>query len=350
MKKVITIMVMLLLILLFFSCASGKESGESAGYMRISMMVGTAEVRLSGAAFRPARVGMLLRQNDVVKTLGHNSSCSLSTPGGSVVRLGGDSLLIMKKLYQGGKIKAEKTGLELFAGKVIVRTKKLFNKESFAVRTKSAIAGVRGTQFVVSIDENNNTSVGVKSGRVLVSRKLSAPDKTADRVVKTLAKENPVLLKPDQQVVIKNSDNVRIVKAAREELKEIKTEGAEKPVIKEVIQEVIEKVSKAVKKQRVTVKPESVRFDYKKDRQLEKDFEALEKLKIELEKKKASSSAKEGQGDSLKAAHEGVQADKEPSLSREEIEARRKKFEAERLRALKREKMLRERKTQDDRE
>ena len=368
MKRVLTAS-LLVAVLLMSAC--GKDGGKktlrkTAGYMKVSLMTGKAEARLSGGAFRPVRVGMLLRESDIVKTVGANSSCSLSTPGGSVIRLGGDSLLVMKKLYRDGKINVEKTGLELLAGRVIVKAKKLFDKESFTVRTKTATAGVRGTQFVVSIDKNNNTSVGVKTGRVLVSRKLRDKDKKVDTVVKKIAEENTVLLSPAQQVVIRSRDNHTIIAAAKSEMTTVKAKSAKIPSVRDVV----EGINRRVRRRRIVIRLRGVRFNYRTDRRLRRDFNELERLEPDTGKagrKKMQAPGKvrnvrhgihrvPGRGDGDESAlnkkhdEEALRRKRRVAERRRLLEARRRRFEAERRRALNNERALRRRKTHDDRE
>jgi len=255
----------------FGSCA-GVNKSELAAYMKISMMVGKVKVRLSGGQFRSARVGMRLHQSDVVKTVGSTSVCDLRTPGGSVVRLDGESVLVMSRLYRDGKIKVEKTGLELLAGRVIVKAKKLFKRETFFIRTKTAIAGVRGTEFVVSIDIKNNTRVGVKSGKVLVSRKLGSAKKAVDTVVKAIAAEKKVLLNPGQQVIIRKKDNDTLTAVADSELLVRKGRNFS-------LKKVIRKVLLRAARKRVRFIPQRRPFYYLRERGLKRDFEQLQPSK-----------------------------------------------------------------------
>ena len=212
--KVRTLIAILAVFSVLLGCGGkGGDEAEGARFLRVSQILGKVEIKLVGGQFRPARAGMRLGERDEVKTGGTGSTCILQTPGGSVVRLGADSLLVMAKLYRNGKLKTEKTGLELLAGQVIVRAKKLLGGEEFSVRTKSATAGVRGTEFMVQVDALRNTRVAVRQGRVLVRRLLSITATVAG-LKKALEDDTTIVLDPAQQVNILEKDNTKIVDVA----------------------------------------------------------------------------------------------------------------------------------------
>lgn len=65
---------------------------------------------------------------------------------------------------------SEKTSVNISSGKTFVRANKLMSdKSSFTVRTPTAIAGVRGTEFLVNVQKNNTTSFSMLSGSLGVS-------------------------------------------------------------------------------------------------------------------------------------------------------------------------------------
>lgn len=61
---------------------------------------------------------------------------------------------------------AKNTSLEMFSGKVQCKVDKLGQDSSFTVKTPSAVAGVRGTQFETVMDNKMNTMVAVSEGKV----------------------------------------------------------------------------------------------------------------------------------------------------------------------------------------
>jgi hypothetical protein len=207
-NRILNLVLVSLFLLTLLAGCGGKKDGEEARFLRVSGLLGKVEVCLVGGEFRPATTGMRLGEKDQVRTSGPDSSCVLQTPGGSVVRMAGDSLLVMNKLYRDGKLNTEQTGLELLAGKVIVRAKKLLGSEEFSVRTKSATARVRGTEFVVTVDDKSDTRVAVKQGVVIVQRKLDVAGKP---LAKALEADSSVTLQASQQVMVKDEDNKKLL-------------------------------------------------------------------------------------------------------------------------------------------
>ena len=110
--------------------------------------------------------GMKLSKNAIVETK-KGARLELSLPDSSIVRIAPNTRLKLVKLNTGA---SNSTELELQAGRVWSKVKKAIGKKpSFSVKTKNAVAGVRGTVFGVDYDENKaSSSVSVYEGRVSV--------------------------------------------------------------------------------------------------------------------------------------------------------------------------------------
>lgn len=372
----------LLLLALFAGC-SGDKKGEEARFLRVSGLLGKVEVCLVGGEFRPATTGMRLGEKDQVRTSGADSSCVLQTPGGSVVRMAGDSLLVMSKLYRDGKLNTEQTGLELLAGKVIVRAKKLLGGEEFSVRTKSATAGVRGTEFVVTVDDKSDTRVAVKHGIVIVQRKL---DDSGKPLAKALQADSSVTLQASQQVTVKDEDNKKLLTV----VDQISQQNKDADVTSQIKQ-----VKDQLVKDNIDAQPKTEVISIADDPALQKDFSDLDTLPQGTDSTNTPPADGSGNTDSSltppantgtppvdnklqgRRDHgrrhniQGRQRHDEDGLTPEQRDAaerkrmmeakrqaderqrlmdeRRKKHDAENQEALDREKRLRERRTRDDR-
>ena len=72
-------------------------------------------------------------------------------------------------IRQGG---IESTTVDLDSGKMLCKPKKLIKSESFMVKTPTAVAGVRGTQFTVEADTNGTSRIKVFEGSVKVAKRV----------------------------------------------------------------------------------------------------------------------------------------------------------------------------------
>lgn len=92
---------------------------------------------------------------------------SLKTPMGDTIELSGSTYMKLENLDSTkGKTKVS---LELFKGIATNKVSKLGPESSFTIRTPSAVAGVRGTEFQVAVSETGETEVDVMEGEVGVA-------------------------------------------------------------------------------------------------------------------------------------------------------------------------------------
>ncbi len=118
----------------------------------------------------PVAIGSDLSDDDTIRT-GKNSTILLELPENvGYVRLMPETELKVNKIkvdrsFEGGQI-AE---LSIVKGKVITKVRKFNRKSSkLQIHTKGATAAVRGTSFLTSFNENNETKVLVGDGKVSV--------------------------------------------------------------------------------------------------------------------------------------------------------------------------------------
>ncbi len=120
---------------------------------------GTVEVRIGGAEWKPAEAGMVLYQNDEIRTGKESKASLLLDENGQTgnFELKPDSRLrlgVMQKDVQTGD---KTTILDLALGQVLVHAQKLKGKSRFEVHTANSTTGVRGTTFLVSAAPKKET-------------------------------------------------------------------------------------------------------------------------------------------------------------------------------------------------
>jgi len=88
---------------------------------------------------------------------------------GSLVSLGEKTEIRIVELTADNTSKLVQAAIFLRVGRFFANISRFVNRESrFSVRTQTAVAGVRGTDFVVETDDSMQTDVGVFDGEVTV--------------------------------------------------------------------------------------------------------------------------------------------------------------------------------------
>lgn len=126
-----------------------------------------------------------LKEGDRIRT-GSKSNIRIEFPGGSLVRIGPNSLFKIDKI---GK---EKNGLHLSRGSLGAKIINIIEGIiTFEVETPSAVAAVRGTEFTLKV-KRRETVLSVKEGNVLLIaegiEKLVSTDQTS-----SVTRDNPPL-------------------------------------------------------------------------------------------------------------------------------------------------------------
>jgi len=131
--------------------ATGIARAEDVGQVKVAK--GMVQVERAGKRV-PATVGMPIQQSDVVIT-GADGSAGITFSDNSLLSTGPNSVLVVDRYsfdtttHDGHFDASLKKGtLAVVSGKMVKQT-----PGSMRVRTPSAIMGVRGTEFVVQVDE-----------------------------------------------------------------------------------------------------------------------------------------------------------------------------------------------------
>jgi hypothetical protein len=129
----------------------GAAIASEAGLIKVSR--GSVQLQRGGAKV-PATVGTAIRTSDVIVT-GADGSAGITFTDNSLVSVGPNSVFAIDKYrfdtttHDGefeGNLKQGR--LAAVSGKMVKQS-----PESMKIRTPSAVMGVRGTEFVVQVDE-----------------------------------------------------------------------------------------------------------------------------------------------------------------------------------------------------
>jgi outer membrane protein assembly factor BamB/ferric-dicitrate binding protein FerR (iron transport regulator) len=124
--------------------------------------------------WEPLDVEDLVGMDDRVRT-GSDSFCEIQFADFGIIRVQDNSEILVRNVYL--KEGESKVDVKLDNGNLLCKVSKLGKGEQFEVRTNTALAGVRGTEFVVREESGKATVVAVNEGRVSV-----VPSGIVDRI------------------------------------------------------------------------------------------------------------------------------------------------------------------------
>ena len=128
-------------------------SAIAADIGQIKVARGDVQIQ-RGATKEAAKVGMGIQASDVVLT-GTDGSAGLTFTDNSLVSVGPNSVFAIDKYSFDSTTHAGEFEGNLKRGKLAAVSGKMVKQspESMKIRTPSAVMGVRGTEFVVQVDE-----------------------------------------------------------------------------------------------------------------------------------------------------------------------------------------------------
>lgn len=139
-----------LMLAAILACA-GTALAADIGQVKVSK--GAVQIERAGTK-QPARVGMGIQASDVVVT-GADGSAGITFTDNSLVSVGPNSVFSIDKYSFDSTTHAGQFEGSLSKGKLAAVSGKMVKQspESMKIRTPSAVMGVRGTEFVVQVDE-----------------------------------------------------------------------------------------------------------------------------------------------------------------------------------------------------
>lgn len=140
---------------------------EAASVAQVAEMIGQASAEGEDGT-RPLRLGSAVHSGETLRT-GAHSRLKLLFDDRSVLTLGpGTSLTIDSAVYRPNPDPERSSVFALASGYVrAIASRWAFGgRQRFEVRTPTAVAGVRGTEFIVRLSESGQTEVAVIEGSV----------------------------------------------------------------------------------------------------------------------------------------------------------------------------------------
>jgi hypothetical protein len=139
-------------------------AGDTAKVTRIQ---GDVTVQYGKGAVKKVNKGMDLKAGALIKT-GKKGRLEIRLADNSVLRLGYQSTLTLEQAMFAGE--AKNVSAKLVGGKAYALVNKLTGDDSsFQIKTRTAVAGVRGTAFRIDANRDKSTVVRVYTGAVAVS-------------------------------------------------------------------------------------------------------------------------------------------------------------------------------------
>jgi len=136
---------------LAFAFAAPLAAAADIGQVKVAK--GAVTIERAGAS-TPAEIGMRLQASDVVKT-GSDGSVGITMTDNSLLSAGPNSVLALDRYEFDDVTSAGHFDASLRKGTLAVVSGRLAKQsgDAMTVRTPSAVLGVRGTEFVVSVDD-----------------------------------------------------------------------------------------------------------------------------------------------------------------------------------------------------
>lgn len=145
------------------------------GNARVTLLTGKAYLnREGGPKSKPLKTNDVVLQGDTIQT-GKNSRIEILLPDSSYIRFGENTKFLLEAASLNQKDRTRDISVRMLLGKVWAKASKLFSgRGRFAISTRTAVAGVRGTVYRMNVSEDSSAVVKVYYGEVLVSSKEQA--------------------------------------------------------------------------------------------------------------------------------------------------------------------------------
>ncbi|WP_061286836.1 lipoprotein LipL45 [Leptospira interrogans] len=202
-------------LLVFNACKKPTESSKAAATKGNSpsavvvFSVGEAKILHADLTEEKAALGASLKTGDKVSTK-QKSKVDIQFADGSAIRISENSVIDFDALSINSHGNSD-TRLALVSGKVFAKVNKASKEDQFSVVTPTAIAGVRGTSFIVDRSKSDKAVVKVLEGAVAVAPRVVVLEGLSDeeiaknedlkKIQQTVASSEIVLEKNQASVV-----------------------------------------------------------------------------------------------------------------------------------------------------
>ncbi len=220
-KKVI---VLLIISSLFFTVCKKTDNQQSQNVITnqntciVTMIEGKAYISTPDNTEKKAvSVGDSLTENTTIYT-DAGSVIELKIGTGSCVRVRESSEVVISTLYKDAN--QQNTMFSLNMGTMIANPEKIEDGSTFEVDTHTVTAGVRGTQFIVSVSENHISKIAVFEGEVRVRQNIDFAQLDSVRQVNPELAEQ-IIASLSQDIVLAPNDKVEVSQEVVNEVQNI---------------------------------------------------------------------------------------------------------------------------------
>ena len=156
-KKRFYVQLLIICAAVLFAASCSKKEEK----VYVSFFTGAVTIETAGEEASPVKVMDEVKDGDVIET-GDKSYVIIQTGGGLIIRFDSDTRVVFESISS-----LEKRELSLNRGKVVSRVSKLKKGSEYNIKTPTAVASVRGTEFLTEY-EKGKTTVAVGKGKVSV--------------------------------------------------------------------------------------------------------------------------------------------------------------------------------------
>lgn len=217
----------------------------------VSMVIGEVKIR-SAMDTKDAEIGYLLSQGDTIVTH-EDSECEVQVNRKALVRVGENTKVSFSEIVAASKGKRDNI-LDLMEGTLRSAVKEL-GKDEFKVRTDTAVAAVRGTKFLVSVNDTGHTRVLVSEGRVVVGIRSKTVHEIASRITEPSDREEilknesvgEIVVEKGKEVRVRPEDQKKVDEKIQKAVDTRKLEEKDVSLITKKLEKEVAKISKDVK-------------------------------------------------------------------------------------------------------
>jgi len=176
-NKILCIILFLIVLTPAFVCAEEKAISVEIGNgnARVTFLKGSVlRIKKDTTESQPLAKGDFLSKGDRVET-GEDSRIEIKLPDGSYARYDEKTTFELSAAAYDPSKKEREINVNMILGKTWAKVARFFGlKGRFAISTRTAVAGVRGTVYRLNVNPDQSVTVKVYWGEVLVDRQMKA--------------------------------------------------------------------------------------------------------------------------------------------------------------------------------
>lgn len=199
------IMIGAMAVLILVHCSSEKKEATAQNDDKVLATIAwtLGDVKIQGESEKKAEVGQPLLPTDTVVT-GSNSTAEIMVAGSGIIKMAANTEISVASIIQPGE--NVDTNVKVNYGKIVTLVKKNRKDEDFTVVTPTALAGVRGTSFMTSVEApgKNGQKVNCAKDDCVVHFAVLE----GSIAVKKPGEDNEVILQKNRELILKKGDKL----------------------------------------------------------------------------------------------------------------------------------------------